>query len=472
MRLLQELINNNEGGWNDKLIIAKMETILGTIVYTCRYPFDQYFEKSFIPHINSIINLLRCEDKVRAKQLLEVTNYIKWNSLCLAIICDPENSNLNQDQRMSPILFQHYHRGYDQAARQHIRERCVGMRPIMNSIEFLYHPDMVFDNLRHYKWIARVNAVQTTNPPPRDDNDTPPNIRSVTNIEEGPYAPVNLEENFSAYITPSTINNDEQNVARTMPTETLYEPESNLMDYVERVMDRRLSLIMDTIRKEEKLPLKSDPNEHDSLMAYLKDPPLTSLTTSPITKITITVKSEGREPNLPQLDNNNGKNSSSSQSAAGPKKKRTAAAIVRDMNKVTTMSTFLILQYDADTLKQQNGFQLYICALQNVLMNKHKLSTVLIQFPTIQSVTDESAQRSLFLFVQSAVLPGYYAHLDLFVKEYGSHDGCAALQSLQTYVYCKIRRYNEWRCEPTNICCLVRIRKSFRSTNISIEHIC
>jgi hypothetical protein len=101
------------------------------------------------------------------------------------------------------------------------------------------------------------------------------------------------------------------------------------------------------------------------------------------------------------------------------------------MNKVTTMSTFPILQYDADTLKRQNGFQLYIRALQNVLMNIHKLSTVLIQFPTIQSVTDESAQRALFSFVQSTVSPGYYAHLDLFVKEYGSHDGCAALRLLQ-----------------------------------------
>jgi hypothetical protein len=285
MRLLQELINNNEGGRNNELIIATMETILGTIVYACRYPFDRYFEKSFIPHINSIINLLRCEDKVRAKQLLEITNYIKWNSLRLAIICDPENSDLNQDQRMSPISFQDYHRGYDRVARRHIRERCVGMRPIMNSVEFAYHPDPVFDNLRHYKRIARVNAVQTTDPPPRDDNDMPPDIRSVTNIEEGPYAPVNLEENFSAYITPSTINDDEQNVARMMPTETLYKPESNLMDYVERVMDRRLSLIMDTIQKEEKLPLKSDPNERDSSMAYLRDPPLTSLATSPIAKL-------------------------------------------------------------------------------------------------------------------------------------------------------------------------------------------
>jgi uncharacterized protein (UPF0147 family) len=40
MQLLQELINNNHRGRNDELIIAKMETILGTIVGTCRYPFD------------------------------------------------------------------------------------------------------------------------------------------------------------------------------------------------------------------------------------------------------------------------------------------------------------------------------------------------------------------------------------------------------------------------------------------------
>jgi hypothetical protein len=161
MRLLQELINNNHRGRNDELIIAKMETILGTIVGTCRYPFDRYFEKKFIPHINSIINLLRCEDKVRAKQLLEITNYIKWNSLRLAIICDPENSDLLQDSRLSPISFQHYHRGFDRSAQRHIRERCVGMRPVMNSVEFAYHPDPVFDNLRHYKRIARINAVQT-----------------------------------------------------------------------------------------------------------------------------------------------------------------------------------------------------------------------------------------------------------------------------------------------------------------------
>jgi hypothetical protein len=188
---------------------------------------------------------------------------------------------------------------------------------------------------------------------------------------------------------------------------------------------------MDTIRKEEKLPLKSDPNKRDSSMAYLKDPPLTLLTTSPIAKIMKTVKSESTEPNLPQLDNDNGNNSSSSQSAEEPKKKRTATAIVCDMNKVTTMSTFPILQYDADTLKRQNGFQLYICALQNVLMNIHKLSNILIQFPIIQSVTDGDAQRALFSFVQSTVSPGYYVHLDLFVKEYGSHDGCAALRLLQ-----------------------------------------
>jgi hypothetical protein len=173
--------------------------------------------------------------------------------------------------------------------------------------------------------------------------------------------------------------------------------------------------------------LKSDPNDRDSSMAYLKDPPLTSLATSPIAKITKTVKSEGPEPNLPQLDNDNGNSSSSSRSAAETEKKRTAAAIVRDMNKVTTMSTFPILQYDADTLKRQNGFQLYIRALQNVLMNIHELSNVLI----IQPVTDESAQQALFSFVQSTVSPGYYSHLDLFVKEHGSHDGCAALRSLQ-----------------------------------------
>jgi hypothetical protein len=154
MRLLQELITNNHRGQNDELIIAKMETILGTIVGTCRYPFNRYFEKNFIPHINSIINLLRCEDKVRAKQLLEITNYIKWNSLRLAIICDPENSDLLQDSRLSPILFQHYHRGFDRSAQRHIRERCVGMRAVMNSVEFAYHPDPVFDNLSKFHIVS------------------------------------------------------------------------------------------------------------------------------------------------------------------------------------------------------------------------------------------------------------------------------------------------------------------------------
>jgi hypothetical protein len=113
------------------------------------------------------------------------------------------------------------------------------------------------------------------------------------------------------------------------------------------------------------------------------------------------------------------------------KKERTAAAIVRDMNKVTTMSTFPILEYNADTLKRQNGFQLYIRALQNVLMNIEELSTVLVDFPRIKPVANPHAARALFSFVQSTVSPGYYAHLDLFVKEHGLHDGSAALQSLQ-----------------------------------------
>jgi hypothetical protein len=86
-------------------------------------------------------------------------------------------------------------------------------------------------------------------------------------------------------------------------------------------------------------------------MAYLKDLPLTSLAMSPIAKITKTVKSESAEPILPQLDNDNGNTSSSSRSAREPEKKRTAAAIIHDLNKVTTMSTFPIHQYDADTLK-------------------------------------------------------------------------------------------------------------------------
>jgi hypothetical protein len=236
---------------------------------------------------------------------------------------------------------------------------------------------------------------------PDDEDNEGRNINNVMNVDDEAQMPLNLDENFSAYATTSSIIDPEQNVARMMPIETSYEPKPSLMDYVERMMDRRLSLVMDTIRKEEKLPLKSDPNERDSSIAYLKDPPLTSLTTSPIAKITKTVKSESAEPNLPQLDNDNGNNSSSSRSAEEPTKKRTAAAIVRDMNKVTTMSMFPILQYDADTLKRQNGFQLYIRALQNVLMNIHKLSTVLIQFPTIQSVTDDSARRALFSFVQS-----------------------------------------------------------------------
>jgi hypothetical protein len=112
------------------------------------------------------------------------------------------------------------------------------------------------------------------------------------------------------------------------------------------------------------------------------------------------------------------------------KKDRTAAAIVCDMNKVTTMSTFPILEYNADTLKHQNGFQLYIQALQNVLMNIEELSTVLVDFPRIKPVTNPHAARALFSFVQSTVSPGYYAHLDLFVKEHGLHDRSAALQSL------------------------------------------
>jgi hypothetical protein len=37
------------------------------------------------------------------------------------------------------------------------------------------------------------------------------------------------------------------------------------------------------------------------------------------------------------------------QSGDEPKKKHTAAAIVHDMNKVMTMSTFPILEYNADT---------------------------------------------------------------------------------------------------------------------------
>jgi hypothetical protein len=288
--------------------------------------------------------------------------------------------------------------------------------------QFVY-PSVSFENVNHHYRVARANAIQTTDRPDDEDNEGR-NVHNVTNVDDEAQTPLNLDENFSAYATTSSIIDLEQNRSAS------YEPEPNLMDYVERMMERRLSSIMDTIRKEERLPLKSDPNDRDSSMAYLKDPPLTSLATSPIAKITKTVKSEGPELNLPQLDNDNGNNSSSSRSAEEPKKKHTAAAIVRDMNKVTTMSTFPILQYDADTLKRQNGFQLYIRALHNVLMNIHELSTVLIKFPTIQSVTNDNARRALFSFVQSTVFPGYYAHLDLFVKEYGSHDGCAALRSL------------------------------------------
>jgi hypothetical protein len=257
---------------------------------------------------------------------------------------------------------------------------------IFNSVE---EPDF-FHNQSFPSHVARAFAAEVTRAN-QDDDDEQQHIVNVTNVEEEAPTPINLDENFSAYLQTSVANIPEQGVARMMPIETSYEPEPSLTDYVERMMERRLSSFIDTIRKEKKLPLKSDPNERDSSMAYLKDPPLTSLTTSPILKITKTVKSEGAEPNLPQLDNDNGNTSSSSQSAQEPEKKRTAAAIVRDMNKVTTMSTFPILQYDADTLKRQNGFQLYIRALQNVLMIIHELSNVLIQFPTIQSVTDDNA---------------------------------------------------------------------------------
>jgi hypothetical protein len=105
-------------------------------------------------------------------------------------------------------------------------------------------------------------------------------------------------------------------------------------------------------------------------------------------------------------------------------------------------------------------------------MNIHELSTILIKFPMIQPVTSKSAQRALFSFIQPTVSPGYYAHLDLFVKEHGSHNGCAALQSLQIYAYHEIRRYKKWHYEPLNIYHMVKIKKSFRSINISIEHIC
>jgi hypothetical protein len=165
--------------------------------------------------------------------------------------------------------------------------------------------------------VARAFAVEATRLNQDNDNEQQRAV-NVTNVEGEAPTPINLDENFSAYSQPSATNVPEQGVAQMMPIETSYEPKPSLMDYVKKGMDRRLSSLIDTIRKEERLPLKSDPNEHDSSILYLKDPPLTSLTTSPIAKITKAVKSESAEPNLAQLNNNNNNDSSSLQSGDEP----------------------------------------------------------------------------------------------------------------------------------------------------------